>query len=261
MMCVVGNPCCRALSAAVAGCCQLADTEVAIRQSQQGFGQRFLGYIAQDRKDGVRKWCVAGGREQATFHERCEARVVLFEGLHQRTSVCLRPVRLLVLLKPPLLSDGRGGMNAEENLLLPSEMQEGWGLLAVDPANQGETSSLSYGSGFAAQYQRQQPGSSVPWPDVCALIDMAEEALAAKSQKIEVSADLLTCYERPQPHLHPARPEREPTSCNGRVRCPAQELTSHESLVNADSGFLQEQVQSLLSDNASMKERISLLER
>ena len=40
-----------------------------------------------------------------------------------------------------------------------------------------------------------------------------------------------------------------------------QELASHESLVSADSGFLQEQVQSLLSDNASMKERISLLER
>ena len=40
-----------------------------------------------------------------------------------------------------------------------------------------------------------------------------------------------------------------------------QELANHESLVSADSGFLQEQVQSLLSDNGSMKERISLLER
>ena len=79
-------------------------------------------------------------------------------------------------------------MVSDKTLLLPSEMQQGWGeRSAVDTPTQQRPPALAYGGGFASQYQEQQLGSCVPWPDVCALIDMAEEALHAKSLKIEVS--------------------------------------------------------------------------
>ena len=78
-------------------------------------------------------------------------------------------------------------MSTEDTLLLPMAQQRGWGeRSAVGPTTRDGTPPLAYGGGFAAVYRQQQPGAVVPWPDVCALIDMAEEALHAKSLKIEV---------------------------------------------------------------------------
>jgi len=80
-------------------------------------------------------------------------------------------------------------MRSEPTLLQPSLTHMGWGermAEAVDPAPREGAPALAYGGGFAAQYQRQQLDAVVPWPDVCALIDMAEEALHAKTLKIEV---------------------------------------------------------------------------
>ena len=78
-------------------------------------------------------------------------------------------------------------MRSESTLLQPSLTHMGWGerSAVVPPMGEGPPA-LAYGGGFAAQYQRQQPDAVVPWPDVCALIDMAEEALHAKTLKIEV---------------------------------------------------------------------------
>ena len=78
-------------------------------------------------------------------------------------------------------------MNTGTTILLPMQCQQGWGeRSAVDSATRQDPPALAYGGGFAAQYQRQELGAVVPWPDVCALIDMAEEALHAKTLKIEV---------------------------------------------------------------------------
>ena len=80
-------------------------------------------------------------------------------------------------------------MSSGTTLLLPMVSQQGWGeRSAVDATMREGPPALAYGGGFAAQYQRQQQGAVVPWPDVCALIDMAEEALHAKTLKIEVIA-------------------------------------------------------------------------